>query len=113
MSIRRREFLGIAASLLVGAEAYSMPLAQADAKSLTLKTIDGESVGIDSAALTGLKAGLRGELLTESAPEYDSVRQIWNAAIDRRPAIIIRCAAASDIAAAVRFAKRHSALLSV
>ena len=48
-----------------------MPIAGADAKRLTLKTLDGESVGIDSAALTELKAGLRGELLTESAPEYD------------------------------------------
>ena len=108
-----REFLGFAASLLAGAEAYSMPIAQADAMSLTLKTLDGESVEIDSAALTELKAACVASFLTESAPEYDFVRQIWNAAIDRRPAIIIRCAAASDIAAAVRFAKRHSALLSV
>ncbi len=111
--IRRRDFLGIATSLLAGADALSMPIAQADAKHLTLKTLDGENVGIDSAALTELKAALRGEILTESAPKYDSVRQIWNAAIDRRPAIIVRCATAGDISGAVRFAKRHNALLSV
>ncbi len=113
MGIRRRDFLVVAASLLAGADAYSMPIAGADAKRLTLKTLDGESVGIDSAALTELKASLRGELLTESAPEYDSVRQIWNAAVDRRPAIIVRCATVGDISAAVRFGKRHNALLSV
>ncbi len=112
-TIRRREFLGFAASLLGSTQLCPTSIAQAETNGLTLKTLDGQSVGIDGAALTELKGGVRGEVLTESAPEYDSVRQIWNAAIDRRPAIIIRCATASDIAHAIRFAKRHNALLSV
>ena len=113
MIIRRRDFLSFAASLLASTQLCPTSIAQAETKSLTLKTLDGQSVGIDGAALTELKAGLRGEVLTERAPEYHSVRRIWNAAIDRRPAIIIRCATASDIVRAVRFAKRHNALLSV
>ena len=113
MIIRRRDFLGIAASLLASSKALSIPIAHAETKGLILKTLDGQSVGIDSAALAELKATLRGEILTESAPEYDAVRQIWNAAINRRPALIVRCATAGDIAQAIRFAKRHNALLSV
>jgi hypothetical protein len=60
-----------------------------------------------------LKAGLRGELLIDGIPEYEAARQIWNAAINRHPAVIIRCANVDDIVQAVRFAKRHNALLSV
>lgn len=111
--IRRRDFLGFAASLLAASQLYPTSIGRAQTKSLTLKTLDGQNVGIDGAALTELKADLRGDLLTEGAPEYDFVRQIWNAAIDRRPAIVVRCATATDIVRAVRFAKRHNALLSV
>ena len=101
MIIRRRDFLGIAASLLASSKAFSIPIAHAETN-LTLKTLDGQSVGIDGAALADLKAALRGEILTESAPEYDAVRQIWNAAINRRPALIVRCATAGDIAQAIK-----------
>ena len=111
--IRRRDFLGFAASLLASSQLCPTSIGRAQTKSLTLKTLDGQNVGIDGAALTELKADLRGDLLTEGTPEYDSVRQIWNAAIDRRPAIVVRCATATDIVRAFRFAKRHNALLSV
>jgi FAD/FMN-containing dehydrogenase len=113
MIVQRRDFFRFTAALLASTQAFSVPLAGAEARSLSLKTLDGGSESVDSAALAELKGALSGELLTGTAPEYDAVRQIWNAAIDRRPTIIVRCARASDIAAAIRFAKRHNALISV
>jgi FAD/FMN-containing dehydrogenase len=116
-SIGRREFLGSAAFLLGSAIAGRKATARERTEHLTLKTLDGGAAAIDSAAITELKTGLKGELLIYGAPEnaleYEGARKIWNAAIDRHPAIIIRCVDAGDIVRAVRFAKRHNALLSV
>jgi FAD/FMN-containing dehydrogenase len=111
--VRRREFLGSSAFLFAGLTSYRMAIAQEETPGVVLKTLDGGSVAIDSAAVKELKAGLRGEFLIEGMPEYEAARQIWNAAINRHPAFIIRCADIGDIVQAVRFAKRHNALLSV
>ncbi len=54
--------------------------------------------------LHGLLAGEEG---------YDEVRRTWNGAIDRRPALIARCAGTDDIVEAVRFAREHDLLVSV
>ena len=47
------------------------------------------------------------------AAGYDDARTIWNRMIDRRPALIARCAGADDVIAAVRFAREHDLLISV
>ena len=99
--------------MFAGVASYRIAIAQEETRGPLLKTLDGGAVAIDSAAVKELKAGLRGEFLIEGMPEYETSRQIWNAAIDRHPAIIIRCADIDDIVHAVRFAKRHNALLSV
>jgi hypothetical protein len=45
--------------------------------------------------------------------DYDEVRQIWNAMIDRRPALIARCRSPEDVVQAVKFARKHNLLVSV
>ena len=56
---------------------------------------------------------LRGDLVQPSDPEYDAVRSVWNAMIDKRPAFIARCTGASDVIKAVNFAREHDLEVSV
>jgi FAD/FMN-containing dehydrogenase len=78
-----------------------------------LKTVDGKTTIVDEATIEALRAGLRGNLLTDGAAGYDDARTIWNAMIDRRPGIIVRCQGAADVAQAVRFAAEHKLLVAV
>ncbi len=55
----------------------------------------------------------KGKALRAGDPEYDSSRAIWNGAIDRKPAVIARCADAEHVASAVRFARDRDLEISV
>ena len=65
------------------------------------------------ASVEELRKGLRGPLLQPGDAGYDAARTIDNAMIDRRPALIARCAGVADVLAAVRFARQHKVLVSV
>lgn len=56
---------------------------------------------------------IRGEVLLPGDPSYDEVRQIWNAMIDRRPGMIVRCRGVSDVMLSVNLARDHKLLLAV
>ena len=62
---------------------------------------------IGKAAIDGFAASFQGQLIRPDDPTYDSVRQIWNGHIQRRPALIARCAGVADVIAAVRFGREH------
>src|SRR5438132_1763571 len=68
---------------------------------------------ISETAVKELKGNIRGELLTSDSPGYDKGRVIWNAMIDKRPAIIVRCAGAADVIHAVDFARKNDLLVSI
>ena len=68
---------------------------------------------IPPSALQDIRSSLHGEALLAGAPDYDRARSIFNAMIDRRPALIARCADASDVAASVLFARREALAVSV
>jgi FAD/FMN-containing dehydrogenase len=59
------------------------------------------------------KAHFRGHVLAPADTDYNEVRQIWNAMIDRRPAIIARCTSPVDVVQAVKFAQKHNLLVSI
>lgn len=54
--------------------------------------------------LARLNEQIKGEVLGTSDPGFDSARKVWNAMIDKRPAVIVRPVDADDVAASVRFA---------
>lgn len=63
--------------------------------------------------VTGLQAGLRGGLTRPGDEGYDETRKVYNGMIDRRPALIVRCADAADVMAAVAFARENGLPLAV
>ncbi len=68
---------------------------------------------IDSAAVEDFKSRFRGDLIRPDHPLYDEARSIWNAMIDKRPALIARCIGTADVIEAVRFADRNNLLVAV
>jgi FAD/FMN-containing dehydrogenase len=68
---------------------------------------------LQAGTIEQLKGGFTGEILLPGNGAYDSARQIWNAMIDKRPAIIARCATTSDVVRAVNFARDKGLLLAV
>jgi FAD/FMN-containing dehydrogenase len=80
---------------------------------LRVVTINGTDKILESAAVEGLADSLRGRVLQPGDAVYDQARQVWNGMIDRRPALIARCAGAADVIAAVRFARIHELLVSI
>ncbi|MEV5989013.1 FAD-binding oxidoreductase [Streptomyces sp. NPDC052051] len=56
-------------------------------------------------ALAALRADLAGEVLAPGDTGYDAARRVCNARVDRRPAVIARCAGPDDVVRAVCFAR--------
>ncbi len=54
-----------------------------------------------------LATGLRGQLIRPGDDAYDQARSVWNAMIDKRPRLIVRCAGVADVLASVRFAREQ------
>jgi FAD/FMN-containing dehydrogenase len=71
------------------------------------------SADISASEIEQLAASLRGQLLRPGEEGYDTARRIWNAMIDRSPALIARCAGSADVVRSVNFARYHGLLLSV
>ena len=68
---------------------------------------------IDQATVEEFRVSLGGELIQPKDEGYDDARTVWNAMIDKRPALIARCSGTADVIAAVNFAREHNLLLSV
>lgn len=68
---------------------------------------------VETVDISNLASALRGEILQPETPGYDDSRSIWNAMIDRRPALIARCLGVADVVACVNFAREQNLLLSI
>src|ERR1043166_6470946 len=60
-----------------------------------------------------LKGTLKGSVLVSDDPGYEEARQIWNAMIDRWPAVIVQCAQADDVPPVIKFAQKNGLELSI
>src|SRR3974377_61348 len=68
---------------------------------------------LNTTTIDKFKAGLRGELIQRSDPQYEEARKLYNAMIDKRPLLIARCADVADVISAVRFARENELLTAV
>jgi FAD/FMN-containing dehydrogenase len=73
----------------------------------------GGLVTLEDQQLADLRSALGDRLLTPASIGYDEARTIWNAMIDRRPALIARCKTAAEVQQAVRLAAAHDLLVSI
>ena len=80
---------------------------------MKLLTLSGEQTSIRDDAVEALAAGLAGDLIRPGDASYDEARALWNGMIDKRPALIVRCATADDVVGAVLFARANELLVAV
>ena len=80
---------------------------------IRVTTTTGGAGAIAEAAVEEFKSKLRGGLLQSGDEGYDDARAIFNGMIDRRPALIARCAGVADVIDCVNFARGKNVLVSV
>jgi FAD/FMN-containing dehydrogenase len=80
---------------------------------LRITTASGRERSLEDAAIEAFHSSLRGKLLTPASAGYEEARTIWNAMIDRRPALIAQCCGTADVMRAVEFARKNDLLITV
>src|ERR687886_621819 len=68
---------------------------------------------LPEATVETFRSGLRGTVLRAGDDGYDQARQVWNATVDKRPALIARCAGVADVLRAVAFGREHELVVAV
>jgi FAD/FMN-containing dehydrogenase len=117
--LSRRRFLGTsllaASTAWPAARGYSailMPPAGID-RDLDAVTGDGKPVTLTRAAVRELGESLRGNLILPGGAGYDQARWVWNAQMNRNPALIVQPRGATDVSNALQFARDSNLLLAV
>jgi FAD/FMN-containing dehydrogenase len=80
---------------------------------LQVRTRSNGEVTLQEDTIRKFKESLRGELILADDAGYDDARSVWNAMIDRRPALIVRCLGVADVITAVNFAREYGIALSI
>lgn len=80
---------------------------------LKIKTRSNETTILQEEKIEALNEKLRGNLIQPQDKNYDEVRTIWNAMIDKHPALIVSCAGVADVIESVNFARENDLLIAV
>jgi hypothetical protein len=78
-----------------------------------LQTDIKKATGLGQEALAALRMKLRGDLILPGDPRYDTARKVYNAMIDKRPALIIRPVDVADVSSAIHFGGEHDLDIAV
>jgi FAD/FMN-containing dehydrogenase len=68
---------------------------------------------VDRTVVDGFREAFRGRITLPGDPWYDAARVVWNAMIDRRPAMVATCTGVDDVVAAIRFGREHELPIAV
>ena len=85
---------------------------EANMTDLTIRTFDATRI-LPEEILRGLRDRMRGTLALPGEDGYEAARTIWNAMIDRRPAVVAQCMGAADVIKTVKLARDAKLLLAV
>src|SRR5918997_6830314 len=80
---------------------------------LRIVTLTGADAALGDTVVGQFGSGLRGELLRPGIAGYEEARLLWNGLIDKRPALIARCAGVGDVIDSVNFARENELLVAV
>jgi FAD/FMN-containing dehydrogenase len=72
-----------------------------------------QQTSLSQESLAALQQSVRGRVAVAGSEDYEQARTVWNAMIDRRPAVVVRCAGAADVMQAIRFARDNDLVLAV
>jgi FAD/FMN-containing dehydrogenase len=111
----RRQFLRSAVAMSAALPFGRLLAADAGTPLTDLEAVtsDGKQIVLKGADVQELVSSVRGEVLLPGDAGYDDARTIWNAAFDKRPALIVRCSGPADVMTAVKFAAANHLLLAV
>src|SRR6185312_3687120 len=79
---------------------------------LTIGAVDAAKT-ISEEALAAFRGEMRGAVALPGEGGYEAARTIWNAMIDRRPALVARCRGPADVIHALRLARKEKLLVAV
>jgi FAD/FMN-containing dehydrogenase len=80
---------------------------------MKVKTMNGVEINLKQEKIDNLNTRLLGPLLVPGDADYDESRTVWNAMIDKKPALVVRCLGVADVIASVQFAREHNLLLCI
>jgi FAD/FMN-containing dehydrogenase len=79
----------------------------------TMRTAETPVPRVADSAVAGLRASLEGQVVVPADEGYEEHRRVWNGSIDRRPAVIARCADVDDVRTALRFGREQGLPIAV
>jgi FAD binding domain-containing protein/berberine-like enzyme len=109
--ITRRQF--VQQTAFAAAALYGRPMKVLAGARRIFEAREQNAPPLDAAAIRKLVSQISGHVITTDAPDYESSRLVFNRAFDRRPALIVRCAGAPDVARALDFAQSQNLPLAV
>lgn len=80
---------------------------------MKMKTREGREIELKQDKLDSLRMQLQGQVLLPGDAGYEVSRTVWNAMIDRKPSIVVRCLGIADVINCVKFARENDLLLCI